>query len=161
MVTYIIGDATDPRSSGPKIIAHVCNDIGGWGRGFVLAVSQRWKLPETEYRAWAAGQRKLFYLSAVQFVNVEPNLWVANMIAQHDIVTTHGIPPIRYDALRDALKKVKTFAAQIGASVHLPRIGCGLAGGTWDMVRPIIENELEGLKVYIYDLPRELTNDRV
>ncbi|MEV6001124.1 Appr-1-p processing protein, partial [Streptomyces griseomycini] len=27
---------------GVKVIAHVCNDIGGWGKGFVLAVSRRW-----------------------------------------------------------------------------------------------------------------------
>ena len=34
----IKGDATAPQGSGTKIIAHVCNDQGGWGKGFVLAV---------------------------------------------------------------------------------------------------------------------------
>src|SRR5262245_22379163 len=44
------GDATAPRVDGPKIIAHVCNDVGGWGAGFVLAVSRRWPEPERAYR---------------------------------------------------------------------------------------------------------------
>ena len=37
------GDATSPQAKGPKIIAHACNDIGGWGAGFVVAVSKRRK----------------------------------------------------------------------------------------------------------------------
>ena len=36
-IQYLTGDATAPTASGNKIIAHVCNDIGGWGKGFVLA----------------------------------------------------------------------------------------------------------------------------
>ena len=32
-ITYTKGDATSPRGSGVKIIAHICNDQGGWGKG--------------------------------------------------------------------------------------------------------------------------------
>ncbi|MGH7866045.1 MAG: Appr-1-p processing protein, partial [Candidatus Dormibacteraceae bacterium] len=42
------GDAMSPNVPGPKIIAHICNDVGGWGKGFVLAVSQRWPEPERD-----------------------------------------------------------------------------------------------------------------
>ena len=45
-ITYIRGDATAPSAKGIKLIAHVCNDIGGWGKGFVVAVSRRWPEPE-------------------------------------------------------------------------------------------------------------------
>ena len=51
-ITFVRGDATTPSGKGPKIIAHVCNDIGGWGKGFVLALSRRWPEPERAYRAW-------------------------------------------------------------------------------------------------------------
>jgi hypothetical protein len=40
-IQYIAGDATAPIGDGNKIIAHVCNDIGAWGAGFVLAISKR------------------------------------------------------------------------------------------------------------------------
>jgi hypothetical protein len=29
-----------------KLICHICNDLGGWGKGFVLALSRRWEGPE-------------------------------------------------------------------------------------------------------------------
>lgn len=32
-ITYIKGDATCPQAKGVKIICHVCNDLGGWGKG--------------------------------------------------------------------------------------------------------------------------------
>jgi hypothetical protein len=35
----------------------------------------------------------------------------------------------------------------------MPRIGCGLAGGTWDKVEPIVLKELAGLDVFVYDMP--------
>ncbi len=39
------------------------------------------------------------------------------------------------------------------ASVHMPRIGCGLAGGKWEVVEPLIEEHLsaKGVAVTIYD----------
>ena len=55
-ITYQIGDATQPIGDHPKIIVHVCNDAGGWGKGFVLAVSRRWREPERRYRAWHRGE---------------------------------------------------------------------------------------------------------
>jgi O-acetyl-ADP-ribose deacetylase (regulator of RNase III) len=47
---YIVGDATSPLGDGKRIVVHVCNDIGGWGAGFVLAISRRWTAPEESYR---------------------------------------------------------------------------------------------------------------
>jgi hypothetical protein len=37
----------------------------------------------------------------------------------------------------------------------MPRIGCGLAGGTWDRVEPVLESTLAaaGVEVVVYDLP--------
>lgn len=51
-ITYLKGDATNPMGKGNKIIAHICNDVGGWGKGFVLAISRKWKEPEKAYRKW-------------------------------------------------------------------------------------------------------------
>jgi hypothetical protein len=33
----------------------------------------------------------------------------------------------------------------------MPRIGCGLGGGQWIFIGPIIEKMLEGKDVYVYD----------
>lgn len=119
-ILYIKGDATAPIGSGVKVITHICNDIGGWGKGFVLALSKKWKMPEEAYRQWYKSQEE-FTLGAVQFVNVENKLYVANMIGQHGIYKdSKGLPPIRYDAVRQCLKEVALFTIAHKASVHMP-----------------------------------------
>ncbi|WP_343632138.1 macro domain-containing protein [Fluviicola sp.] len=152
-INYIKGDATSPEQDGNKIIVHICNDVGGWGKGFVMAISNRWKEPENQFREWFKSQDN-FELGEVRFVQVESDLWVANVIGQHKIhKDEHGNPPIRYGAIRQGLTKTAAFAEEIDASVHMPRIGCGLAGGTWDQIEPIIEETLitKQIEVTVYD----------
>ncbi len=70
-IVYVVGDATRPSGDGARIIVHVCNDVGGWGKGFVLAVSRRWPEPEREYRRWYRERGPdEFALGRVQFVQV-------------------------------------------------------------------------------------------
>ncbi len=155
-ITYCTGDATRPTGDGLKIITHICNDAGGWGRGFVVALSRRWPQPEQRYRAWRRGEdAQPLALGQVQFVQVEGEVWVANLIGQHGIGSRSGKPPVRYEAIRDGLRSIAVKARELGASVHMPRIGCGLAGGRWEDVSRIVENELvqQGINVTVYDLP--------
>ncbi len=86
---------------------------------------------------------------------MEKNVWVANLIGQHDIKRSQGSKPIRYEAISQGLSCVAQQALSKGASVHMPRIGCGLAGGTWDKIEPIIQVELsdKDIPVFVYDLP--------
>ena len=154
-IQYIQGDATKPQASGNKIIAHICNDIGGWGKGFVLAISKRWPQPEQEYRQWyqhRAGND--FALGSLQLVQVEPDIYVANLIGQKGLKksVSQGVP-IRYEAVQDCLEKLAVQAEGLQASVHMPRIGCGLAGGSWDRIEPIIQETLikNNIEVTVYD----------
>ncbi|MBZ4037399.1 macro domain-containing protein [Flavobacterium sp. 17A] len=152
-IQYIKGDATSPEGSENKIIVHVCNDVGGWGKGFVMAISKRWKTPEKQYREWFKSKND-FELGKVQFVQVEEDLWVANLIGQHKInKDENGGAPIRYHAIEEGLEAVSDFAKTNKASVHMPRIGCGLAGGKWEMIEPIILETLSGnnIEVTVYD----------
>jgi O-acetyl-ADP-ribose deacetylase (regulator of RNase III) len=155
-VNYVTGDATRPQTDGPAIIVHVCNDIGGWGKGFVMALSRRWPEPELHYRHWYADRDGIdFALGAVQLVQVENQLWVANLVGQRGLRRTKAGPPIRYDAIETGLAIVADNAAVLDASVHMPRIGCGLAGGKWEQILPILERTViaSGIDTYVYDLP--------
>lgn len=151
-INYVVGDATRPICEGTKIIAHVCNNKGGWGAGFVLAVSKKWSEPETCYRSAALNNDLL--LGKTMFVNVEDGIVIANMIAQNGYKSEENPCPLDYTALGICLDDVRNFADEIGASVHMPRIGCGLAGGKWDDIEPIIKSNLcaFGVPVYVYDL---------
>ncbi|MET9378669.1 macro domain-containing protein [Streptomyces sp. NPDC002992] len=155
-ITYVRGDATAPQGKGVKIIAHVCNDLGGWGKGFVLALSRRWPEPEAAYRRWHRERaRNDFGLGAAQFVQVGPYVWVANLVGQRGIRAgrSTGVP-VRYEAIDAALGLLADKAEELGASVHMPRIGCGLAGGKWARVEPLIAGRLtaRGIPVTVYDV---------
>ena len=152
-IKYVKGDATSPMGTGNKIIVHVCNDVGGWGKGFVMALSAKWNKPEKKYREWYQ-LKENFELGQSQFVKVEEDIWVANMIGQRDIKKDkEGNPPVRYDAIASTLNQVCQFAMENNASVHMPRIGCGLAGGDWKKMELIILEELTDKKisVVVYD----------
>lgn len=152
-IKYIKGDATAPQGNGNKIIVHICNDIGGWGRGFVMAISKKWKAPEKSYRDWYASQEN-FQLGEVQFVQVEDEIWIANLIGQHKTrPDKDGNPPVRYNAIQQGMVAVAHQAEKLNASVHMPRIGCGLAGGKWENIEPILEKELiaGNISTIVYD----------
>ena len=161
-INYLNGDVTEPIKT-PAIIVHVCNDQGAWGKGFVLAISAKWKRPEAAYRDWYKQEFKVqgvvyddmpFELGNIQLVSTGDNIWIANMIAQHDFYRKgdhKGKVYLQYDALKTSLDKVNSFAKGIqGVSIHMPRIGCGLAGGTWDKVQEVIE-ECKLSETYVYD----------
>ena len=153
MIKYIKGDATSPVGEGNKVIAHISNDVGGWGAGFVLALSKRWIQPEAHYRAEAKKLTKenpYLTLGDVQFVQVENNIVVANMIGQHLTVSRTKETPIRYEAVKKCLEEVNEFCMLNNATLHAPRFGSGLAGGDWNKIEAII-NSTMSVDVTIYD----------
>jgi O-acetyl-ADP-ribose deacetylase (regulator of RNase III) len=148
-IQYVRGDATLPIGIGSKLIAHVTNNRGGWGRGFVGALSKRWKEPELYYR----NHPEDHILGVTQFVKVSSDVHVANMCAQ-DGYSGKFRPAISYRALELCLHSVRCFAMKHNLSVHMPMIDCGLGGGSWDYVRPIIERQLTdlGIRVTVYKI---------
>lgn len=169
-IHYVTGDATDPISPGtgnPVIIAHVCNDVGGWGAGFVMALSAKDRRPEWAYRGMFKGDGSDPKLGDVQLEVFDPtghegedvdDVFVANMIAQRGFKTVLNNIPLDYKALRVCLDKVGQYAVTLKGTptIHMPRIGCGLAGGEWSRVEEIIRETLittHNVEVYVYDLP--------
>lgn len=168
---YRTGDATDPKplANEPMVIMHVCNDQGAWGAGFSGALSRKWPEVERIYRS-----RPSYILGQISDL-VEVSLgtiWVCNLVAQHGFQEYNwkaGAGPrwrhpyVRYWAIR---KGLRALSVQIlgalpwgpepnqWASVHCPRLGCGLAGGLWEEIEPILQEELvdRGIKVVVYDL---------
>lgn len=151
-INYIVGDATEPTGKGNKVIVHCCNNIGAWGSGFVRAVSNKWVQPEYEYRNWSK-EKEILPLGEVQFVKVEKGIVVANMIGQVMGFGPNGEPPVRYEAIRKGLQLIFDWCFINHASVHCPRFGAALAGGSWEVIEQIIQEELcdKGIEVTVYD----------
>lgn len=154
-IKFVRGNAADPRLDGPAIIAHVVNDSARrWGgRGFVRSLMDRYPNSASEFAAWNDGHRPL---GAVHLQEVAREVWVASLVAQAGYgPSPTGQPRLRLHALRQALETLADYAADRGASVHMPLIGTGQGGMPWPTVRDLILEELAGrhLSVTVYVLP--------
>lgn len=140
-------------TEGLKFIVHVVNDSNGWGRGFVTALSSRWSAPEAAYRRWVRSSE--FTLGTIQMVPVESDVAVINVLAQHGYRSAKNPTPLDYDALDRALGSTADLAVRLGASIHAPRLGAGLAGGSWAQIEALLIKHFidRNLSVTIYDLP--------
>lgn len=153
LLRFVKGDATLPQGSNLRYILQIVNDEGKYGKGFAGALSARWPKAETEYRKWWRERYGKLQLGEIQIVQILSDLVVINMVAQKGIVGPDNPKPINYEALQACLAKAGQEIQQYNASVHMPRIGCGLAQGKWEDVEPLIEQELlkRGLNVTVYD----------
>lgn len=155
MLRFVKGDATLPQGSSLRYILQIVNDEGKYGAGFSGALSARWPKVESEYRNWWRERYGKLKLGDIQTIQVLSDLAVINMVAQHGVVGKDNPKPIDYDALKVCLAKAGNEISEYNAAVHMPRIGCGLAGGEWEKVEKIVEDELlkRSINVTVYDLP--------
>ncbi|HEV2331044.1 MAG TPA: ImmA/IrrE family metallo-endopeptidase [Verrucomicrobiae bacterium] len=154
-VNFVIGDATKLGGSGPQLLVHVVNDkTPNWGAGFGLAVRETWPPIQEEFRSWVSSDRLRLRLGNIFVARVTQDFFVAPMICQHGYGHSER-PRIRYAALKDCLRKVATAALELKATVHMPRIGSGYAGGSWTLIEQLIDETLcrNGVSVTVYDLP--------
>ncbi|MDQ3816248.1 MAG: ImmA/IrrE family metallo-endopeptidase [Acidobacteriota bacterium] len=159
-INYKRGDATDPRDDGDyRIIAHIVNDkTAVWGGVFARAVKKRWPQAQTDFERWSAEEKRNLSLGNARLVKVDERLAVFTMVAQRGYGESNK-PRIKYSALKSCLEALANVAMRHGASIHMPRIGSGQAGGNWDVISELIEDALcgRGIKVYVYTLPNAPT----
>lgn len=98
-------------------------------------------------------------LGVTEFVQVEDDLVVCNMVAQRGFPTALFATALDIGALDRCLRSV-ALSAQLHkpASLHMPRIGCGIAGGRWADVEPLLA--ALPVPVFVYDLPGQPFRDR-
>jgi O-acetyl-ADP-ribose deacetylase (regulator of RNase III) len=154
-IRVVHGNILEPRSGGPKIICQLVNDKAiSWGGGVAKKVATRFPHAEAAFKEemirLASGER----LGRVIFARGNDEITVASLIAQEGYGPSL-FPRIRYEALRACLEAVAERAQRVGASIHMPRIGTGSAGGDWGTVEELLDDVFvrAGLFVTIYDIP--------
>jgi O-acetyl-ADP-ribose deacetylase (regulator of RNase III) len=156
-IRIVRGDATQPTRQGPDIIAHIVNDAARrWGgHGFASDLGRQLPTAAEEYAEWARDpvRRKL---GAVHLCEVEPQLWVASMVAQAGYGPSRR-SRLRLPALRGCLEALAAEAIARGASIHMPPIGTGQGATRWATVRDLILEEVveRGVAVTVYVLEGE------
>jgi hypothetical protein len=154
-VNLLQGNALEPRGAGTRIIAHIVNDkTPNWGAGFARAVRDKYPSVQKDFKEWATLNPESFKLGNIHTSVDSSELYIVSMIAQHGYGESIK-PRIRYAALGDCLHQLKEISLSKGASVHMPRIGTGYAGGNWGFILELIDEILvrNGIEVTIYTVP--------
>jgi IrrE N-terminal-like domain len=159
-ITYLHGDAAEPRGDGPRIIAHIVNDAtANWGgTGFAPHLRQRYSDIQDAYLDWV-NEGDGLNLGTSHLFEIESDLFIYSMVAQHRYGHHASAIPLSYGALEQCLEELAAAATSKGATVHMPMIGAGQAKGDWSVIEEMIERRLSAaqISVTVYLLPGAAT----
>ena len=164
-LVFLHGSVADPKSIGPQIIAHICNDLGIWSGRNAREIARAWPSARREFELWYRNRSSNdFGLGSVQFVNVNKThvnriVRVANMVGQRGTRHKSGCRPIRFDVLARCLSQVAQRAKRMHASIHLPQLGLNGSAQIWPMILDIIKDSIGRFRVpiYIYLTPPDVS----
>jgi O-acetyl-ADP-ribose deacetylase (regulator of RNase III) len=143
-VNHKIGDLIQLAQGGHfDLIAHGANCFCTFGAGIAKAIKSAFpEAYEADLKTKKGDYSKLGSLSLTKVKRKEQEFIVANLYTQF----FYGTPKhpkdtkdIRYKAIENSLKELKK-QVPYDASIGLPKIGAGLAGGDWEIIREIIKS---------------------
>lgn len=152
----VIGDALSPRGKGPKLVAHVVpNTPRVWGgAGFASKVRRSFPEAWAQYQNQTIARHRAPILGEVFLTPIGGEITFAHMVAQQGFGASQT-QRLRYAALAQCLAELRAKAGELGATVHMPRVGTGHGGASWDVVKELITEELvdKGVPTTVYSLP--------
>lgn len=161
MVHEITGDLLKVKQG---IICHQTNYYGVMGGGIAAAIADR-ILTAEQYAAYSnyCKQAGRTALGTVQFLGNVPGLVVANMFCQDEskpqVDGRYDITD--YEAMVSCLIRIRDLAEAHKLTVHIPHhIGCGIAGGDWNLVRQLIYSIFSESVVDVFIVAREAANGK-
>lgn len=154
-IRLLHGNVLEPRNGGKKVICQLVNDKAiKWGGGVARKIAKRFPGAEKAYTEQVMQIPQRDRLGRVIFSETSEDLTIASLIGQEGFGPSL-FPRIRYAELQICLEQVADHAASIGASIHMPKIGTGSAGGDWSTIEEMIDDVMvrKGLFVNVYDVP--------
>lgn len=151
MVKYKKGDLLEATED---IICHGVNCVGGFGSGVAGQIAKKW--PEVRNHYLARHCDDDWRLGDVQFVQIDKRKYVANCATQLAYLP-RGKQHVDYGAILRCMNEVKAFAWAgdrwtMPYSIAIPKIGCGLAGGDWEIVKKILEDVFHDYDCTVYEI---------
>jgi O-acetyl-ADP-ribose deacetylase (regulator of RNase III) len=123
------------------VIVHGCNCFNTMGAGIARQVAV--ELPEAtiiDNYTRRGDAKKLGHFTAAEIERKKVKFIVVNAYTQYGCHFSKI--NVDYDAIRSCFKLIKEKYS--GKRIGYPKIGAGLAGGNFDIISKIIDEELEG-----------------
>lgn len=150
MIKEVKGDLLQATEN---IIGHQVNCQGVMGLGLAAKIKNKYPIVFKRYRQLVNmyNSNKKILLGTAQIIKVDENKYVANLFGQ--FYYGRGKRHTDYKSLYQALETLKQKAKKHNLTVALPYgLGCGLAGGNWNIVKGLINKTFEDYEVTIYKI---------
>ena len=136
----------DLLQSGLQHIAHGCNMNGGFGSGVAKAVATKYPKARGDYWLNFGGKPGGTIIESLQ----DDGVTIYNCLTQE----WYGPGDKKYVDYNFVAKVFKEFNNILpkGAILGIPKIGAGLAGGDWEIIEKIIDDEAKNYEVHCYIL---------
>lgn len=165
-IEYVKGDLFAPENTAhTKCIAHGCNAQGVMGKGFALLVKNNFPKAFKDYYSTYV-MRKDRGITPLPLGMVikskcghKDRQWsidriIFNCITQDQFAPTHSKTDTRryvsYDAVAEAFDTISCDPDARTHGLAIPKIGAGLAHGSWPVIAAIIESCAPNLAVTCY-----------
>lgn len=162
MYKEVEGDLIELALAGSfSVIAHGCNCFNIQGKGIALQMKKAFNTDTFKLEA-PIYKGDINKLGQIDYMNYELKMSgcfredyvgvVTHDLGKHLIVvnayTQYGLGPnLDYEALRLCLRKINYIFK--GMHIGLPQIGAGIAGGDWERIKTIIQQELKDCDITI------------
>lgn len=148
------------------VIVHGCNAQGVMASGFAGQLAKMYPVAKSSYvsfiEQWDITDR-FNALGSVNYIEIvasdttvdviDPgslkNLIICNAITQEYYGRESGTRYASYDAIDIVMRDMAdTFCSR--DIINMPRIGCGLGGAEWSIVKEIIKHRLSNFEVHVW-----------
>ncbi len=122
------------------VIVHGCNCFCAMGGGIAAQIARKWPdVYKEDYLTEEGDESKLgTYTYANVFREDGTSFCVCNVYTQY-----YPGRDVCYEAIREAFRRVRKDLLGL-VRIGYPKIGAGIAGGDWDVISAIIDEELAG-----------------
>ena len=150
IVDYIKGDITETEL---PAIAHGCNCQNVMGSGVAKALFTKWQQVKTSYHSFCRSKHVDDLLGEVGVVDLKDRQILFNCFTQF-YYGYDNVRRVNYSALAKCFITLNDSLrdSNLDNKLAIPKIGCGLAGGDWDIVKELIDDATPDIEVYVYEL---------
>ncbi len=126
-----------------NIIVHQVNELGVMGAGLALQIKNKYRNVYEKYKKYANKD----CLGKIQLIKINKHQMICNMFSQR------GINRIKqttdYELMKQCFQKLAKLEEDTHITIAIPyKLGCGLAGGDWNIVSELIKEIIPNTVIY-------------
>lgn len=149
-MNIIKGDLVKLFSMGTfDVIIHGCNCLNTMGAGIAKQIKERYpEAYQADLRTIKGDKTKLGTFTFAGHLKESKNNFIINAYTQYDY---RGYKPVDYRAIESVFIKLNDWYVLKDKRIGIPKIGAGLAGGDWDVIKEIIDRVTPNLDITLVE----------